>query len=361
MCDVKKTNSNFSVLTLKAGAYITFNACFLIMATGGIGRVYEYTTNSAVATGDGVAAAYRLGAAIKNISCIQFHPTAFNFIPGERPESGTEHPERRRLLSAAGETDELRSLKTRECFLISEAVRGDGAYLINRDGLRFMREYDRRLELAPRDVVSRAVVMESQRIGTDEFYLDISHRNPECIKRRFPGIYSNLLKYGYDLTTDKIPVYPCQHYVMGGINTDRNAQTNIKGLYAVGECAHTGVHGLNRLASNSLLEALVFARIAALCISYETAADTDVYETYEFRIPDNAEPVPVGLRTEIRKIMQESFFVIPDMSAVRKYFTRIEQFMSMFEENEYIINADYVEARSLTTVAYLILKEALLQ
>lgn len=183
----------------------------MMLATGGIGRVYEYTTNSAIATGDGITLAYEMGADIKNLSLVQFHPTAFN------------------------------NRHTRECFLISEAVRGEGAYLLNKDGERFMHNYDDRLELAPRDVVSHAIIHESRKLGSTEFYLDISRKDPEFLKNRFPMIYKNLLKQGYDLTKDRIPVFPCQHYLMGGINVDSFARTGIENLYAAGECSHTGV------------------------------------------------------------------------------------------------------------------------
>lgn len=168
-------------------------------------------------TGDGIAFAYRLGAKIKNLHLVQFHPTAFN----------NKHK--------------------RECFLISEAVRGEGAYLLNCKKERFMDRYDDRLELAPRDVVSHAIMMEEKATGSDHFYLDISRKDPEFIKNRFPMIYQNLLNAGYDMTKEPVPIYPCQHYLMGGINVDTRGRTNVDRLYACGECSHTGVHGNNRL------------------------------------------------------------------------------------------------------------------
>ena len=224
LCGVKKTGTGFSVDTLRQGEYTPFHCHFLLLATGGIGRVYEFTTNSAIATGDGITFAYELGAQIKNLSLVQFHPTAFN------------------------------NRHTRECFLISEAVRGEGAYLLNAAGERFMQRYDDRLELAPRDVVSHAIILESRRQGSQEFYLDISHKDPDFLRHRFPMIYENLLKQGYDLTRDRIPIFPCQHYLMGGIDVNADSRTGLDRLYAAGECSHTGVHGSNRLASNSLLE-----------------------------------------------------------------------------------------------------------
>ena len=217
LCGVKKTGTGFSVDTLRQGEYTPFHCHFLLLATGGIGRVYEFTTNSAIATGDGITFAYELGAQIKNLSLVQFHPTAFN------------------------------NRHTRECFLISEAVRGEGAYLLNAAGERFMQRYDDRLELAPRDVVSHAIILESRRQGSQEFYLDISHKDPDFLRHRFPMIYENLLKQGYDLTRDRIPIFPCQHYLMGGIDVNADSRTGLDRLYAAGECSHTGVHGSNRL------------------------------------------------------------------------------------------------------------------
>lgn len=329
LCNIKKTSTGFSTDILKDGVHNTFNSHFLVLATGGIGRVYDYTTNSAIATGNGISMAYELGADIKNLSLIQFHPTAFN----------NKH--------------------TRECFLISEAVRGEGAYLLNCNGERFMHKYDERLELAPRDVVSHSIMLESQATNSDDFYLDISHKDSEFLKNRFPMIYKNLLKQGYDLTKDRIPIFPCQHYLMGGINVDSFARTNINGLYAVGECSHTGVHGNNRLASNSLLEALVFSRRGASDINSKIEEVPKDFEQYEFIQPDTTEVIPHGIRTEVRHIMQKSYFVIPDKKSAVEGFERIKEFKKLLSTNDYVVNTDYVEAKSLVTIAYLILKEVI--
>lgn len=328
MCDVKKTETGFSFLVLKDEEYITCNSHYAIFATGGIGRVYEYTTNSAIATGDGISMAYNMGAKIKNLCYIQFHPTAFN------------------------------NRHTRECFLISEAVRGEGAYLKNCNGDRFMQNYDKRLELAPRDVVSHCIMFESQKTGSDKFYLDISHKDPEFIKQRFPMIYKNLLAAGYDMTKDMIPIYPCQHYLMGGINVNTLAQTNIDGLYACGECSHTGVHGNNRLASNSLLEALVFSRRAASDINGKAKEDKSGFTAAEFKTHENAPHIPSGMRTEIRKIMQNAYFVIPRVDKLKSGLERIKEIKSILDNGNYKIDRDYVEARSLSTVAFIVLSEA---
>ncbi len=333
LCRLKKTGTGFSADILKDGVHIICNSRRFILATGGIGRVYDYTTNSAIATGDGITLAYEMGANIKNLSLIQFHPTAFN------------------------------NRQTRECFLISEAVRGEGAYLKNKDGERFMQNYDERLELAPRDVVSHAIVTEGRRLESDEFYLDITHKDPEFLKNRFPMIYKYLLSQGIDMTKDMIPIYPCQHYLMGGINVNTHAMSSIDGLYAVGECSHTGVHGNNRLASNSLLEALVFGRQAAEEIGASLAAEgdksLDSLDCADFPISDTAVPIPQGIRTEIRHIMQKSYFVIPDMKEALAGFERISEIKHMLEEGDYVIDHNYVEAKSLATVAYLILKEVI--
>ena len=332
LCDVKKTNTGFSALTLHEGQYETHNSHFFIMATGGIGRVYDFTTNSAIATGDGIMFAYHLGAMIRGLSLIQFHPTAFN------------------------------NRHTRECFLISEAVRGEGAYLLNCDGERFMQRYDDRLELAPRDVVSNAIVLESRRTGSDEFYLDITHKDPEFIRSRFPMIYQNLLDQGYDMTRDRIPIYPCQHYLMGGIAVNSDSRTRVPGLYACGECSNTGVHGNNRLASNSLLEALVFSRHAAQDITKKMAhlAEKRFTET-EFDLHRDAPPVPHGIRTQLRHILQESYFVKPDAQKIQENFSRVCEILNDLDDGNYQINSDYVEARSTATIAFLILNEAMVE
>ncbi len=331
LCDVQKTKTGFSALTLHDGIYETVHSHFFIMATGGIGRVYEFTTNSAIATGDGIMFAYNMGAMIRGLSLIQFHPTAFN------------------------------NRHTRECFLISEAVRGEGAYLLNCNYERFMQRYDDRLELAPRDVVSNAIVLESRRTGSDEFYLDITHKDPEEVRNRFPMIYHNLLEQGYDMTKDRIPIYPCQHYLMGGIQVNPASRTKVPNLYACGECSNTGVHGNNRLASNSLLEALVFSRHAAQDITKRLSHVPDKFEEIEFDPHVDAPPVPHGIRTQLRHILQESYFVIPNAEKIQKNFSKVCEILHDLEDGNYLVNQDYVEARSTATIAFLILNEALIE
>ncbi len=328
MVRIRRTKTGFSLLVLKDGGYIPCNCRFCIFATGGIGRVYEYTTNSAIATGDGIAAAYRLGAEIKNLSYIQFHPTAFN------------------------------NRHTRECFLISEAVRGEGAYLKNCHLERFMHNYDKRLELAPRDVVSHSIIFEAKKTGSDEFYLDITHKDPEFIRNRFPMIYKNLLEAGYDMTKQPIPIFPCQHYLMGGIKVDIYSRTTIDRLYACGECSCTGVHGNNRLASNSLLEALVFSRRAAGDINQRAKNESGELIDYNFTLNTEGEHIPTGLRTEIRHIMQSAYFVMPDIKALADGYERIIEIKQLLDRGNFKPDRDYVEARSLATVAFIVLGEA---
>ena len=329
MCAVKQTTTGYSAfLKTQEDEYFTANCHFMILATGGIGRVYQFTTNSAIATGDGITFAYEMGAKIKNLSYVQFHPTAFN------------------------------NRATRECFLISEAVRGEGAYLLNCHKERFMHNYDERLELAPRDVVSHAIILESRKQNSTDFYLDISYKDSEFLKKRFPMIYQNLLEQGYDLTKEPVPIFPCQHYLMGGIDVDRDSETSLRNLYACGECSHTGVHGSNRLASNSLLEALVFSRRAAGDINQRALSGPKEYIDYRFTMPTETEHIPAGLRTEIRHIMQSAYFVMPNIQALADGYERIIEIKHLLDTGKFKLDRDYVEARSLATVAFIVLGEA---
>ena len=328
ICDLKKTENGFSFDVLQNDDHVYYNSHFAVLATGGIGRVYEFTTNSAIATGDGITFAYNLGAKIEHLSYIQFHPTAFN------------------------------DRKIRECFLISEAVRGEGAYLLNCNKERFMQNYDKRLELAPRDVVSHSIMFEAKRTGSDNFYIDISRKDPEFIKNRFPNIYKNLLKAGYDMTKEPVPIFPCQHYLMGGIKVDTRSMTEIENLYACGECSCTGVHGNNRLASNSLLEALVFSRHAASDINSKAEKVCGELTTYPFTVDYNAPKMPHGFRTEIRSIMQKAYFVMPNIEELFKGYDRVKEIKEFLENNSFYVDRDYVEAKSIATCAYIILDEA---
>ncbi len=309
------------------GEYRALTCSYCILCTGGIGRVYPYTTNSAIATGDGITLAHELGARIKNLRYVQFHPTAFAAAQG------------------------------RERFLISEAVRGEGALLLNCDGERFMSRYDDRGELAPRDVVSRSIMKEAARTGCEHFYLDIRFRGAAFIKDRFPMIYARCLEEGVDITRECIPVFPCQHYLMGGIDVNVYGDTTVDRLYAAGECSHTGVHGLNRLASNSLLEALVFARRTTYDISRRMRHETSGVTQPAPPAPTGGRPLAPGHRTRIREIMQKAWFVIPDYDAVEPGLREAEEILRDLREGGYALTTDFVEAKSLATVCTIILRE----
>ncbi len=323
-----KVLGGFYLSILKDGKSLYFGCNYCLLCTGGIGRVYKYTTNSAIATGDGIAFAYMLGAKIRHLSRVQFHPTAFAADKG------------------------------RERFLISEAVRGEGAVLLNCHGERFAHNYDKRGELAPRDVVSNAVAREAIRTGSENFYLDITHKPADFVRERFPLIYGRCLEEGVDITKDRIPVFPCQHYLMGGIDTDLDAHTSIDGLYAAGECAHTGVHGANRLASNSLLEALVYSRSAAEDITRKL----NKYGRKPLGLepahrPITGKKMPHGFRSQIREILQDAYFVLPKPEKYEESYRKVEDIIRELFGESYEISSDLVEAKSIAVVASIILDE----
>ena len=321
---VEKKDGGFLAGIFYDGMFRTVGCRFLVLATGGIGKIYKYSTNSKIATGDGFYFASKLGARIKNLSLIQFHPTAF---------AGGNEGER---------------------FLISESVRGEGAILLNGSGRRFMFDYDRRGELAPRDVVSKCIMKEQKATGSDRFYLDITAKEPEAVRNRFPAIYEKCLTYGIDITKDRIPVYPCHHYLMGGIDVDTCARTSVEGLYAVGECSHTGVHGNNRLASNSLLEALVFSRRAMKDIASQPDKGFPRHEDFAQRAGKKTDP---SLRDEIRNIMQKSFFVNPDYREISRSLPRIREIVSGLSGGGYEETRETVETLSMANAAQIILEE----
>ncbi|HEX8181000.1 MAG TPA: L-aspartate oxidase [Pyrinomonadaceae bacterium] len=273
----------------------------VVLASGGAGQVYLHTTNPAGATGDGMAMAYRAGAELADMEFVQFHPTALNVADAPR-------------------------------FLLSEALRGEGGVLLNAEGRRFMPRYHERAELAPRDVVSRSIVAELRRTATRTVYLDMTALDARFVRERFPKIYATCLRYGLDLTREPIPVAPAAHYSMGGIRTDLHGRTTLAGLYAAGEVACTGVHGANRLASNSLLEGLVFgARAgAAACADGAHAGLTDAERTAQ--AAHTAAPgdwrggeIALAVRKRVRRLMWERVGILRTRAALTRALTEFAQ------------------------------------
>lgn len=275
-----------------------FLANSIFLSTGGCGRLYQHTTNPSVATGDGIGLAVRAGAAVKNMEFMQFHPTTLY------------HPQMR-------------------SFLITEAARGAGGTLRNHLGHRFMFDYDERLELAPRDVVARAMEAEMKRLQTWCLYLDMAHLPREMIKAEFPTIYEKLKTIGLDITTDWIPVVPAQHYSCGGVKTDLSGRTSIPGLYAAGEVACTGVHGANRLASNSLLEALVFARAAGQASSVGDKPEAAASAPTKSRSISEARSIHI--RRTLQKTMTDRVAIVRSNAGLQEAKKVIEGLISEYE------------------------------
>lgn len=322
------------VLDIKTQQVERLLARATILATGGAGQVYQHTTNPAIATGDGIAMAYRAKARIANMEFIQFHPTS--------------------LYHAEADS-----------FLISEAVRGHGGILRNADGERFMKEYDDREELAPRDIVARAIDDQLKKRGEECVYLDITHLQAEEIRGEFPLIYKTCLKYGIDMTAESIPVVPAAHYICGGVITDLHGQTSINGLFACGEVAHTGVHGANRLASNSLLEALVFAdRSARRAIDYvkETSFHEEVPKWDESGTANPEEWVLISHnKRELQQVMSDYVGIVRSDLRLGRARRRIQL---LYEEVEDFyqrtkVSVPLCELRNLIGVAELIVRSAM--
>ena len=322
------------VLDENTGAVDTFLSRVTLMATGGVGAVYTTTTNPLVATGDGIAMVYRAKGTVRDMEFIQFHPTAL-FHPGDRPS-----------------------------FLITEAMRGYGAILRNTAGERFMEKYDPRLELAPRDVVARAIDSEMKAGGHDHVYLDVTHKDPGETRHHFPNIYAKCLSLGIDITKDYIPVAPAAHYLCGGIVVDTNAESSISRLYAVGECSCTGLHGGNRLASNSLIEAVVYAEAAARhaiehAHGYQLRDDVPLWNDEGTSHPEEMVLITQSAR-EVGQIMSTYVGIVRSDLRLDRAWNRLD---ILYEETERLFKQSKVsraicELRNIINVGYLIMRQA---
>lgn len=338
-----KNESSYSAKPICYGSYVfdsqqcrveIFRSKITLLATGGGGRIYAHTTNPDIATGDGIAMAYRAGARIGNLEFVQFHPTTLY------------HPKS-------------------DSFLISEAVRGEGGRLILKSGEPFMKKYHPMMELAPRDIVARAIDSELKRTGDQCVYLDVTHLGREFLKKRFPTIYKKCLELGIDISRDPIPVVPAAHYFCGGVVTDEFGKTDIENLYACGEVAMTGMHGANRLASNSLLEAVAFANFASQCVGVDLSQPMEMPEIPawdESGVFDSEEWVIISHdRSTLTRMMWDYVGIVRSNNRLRKAWERchlmIRDIREFYRKNP--VRPDVVELRNMATVAQLLIESAL--
>ena len=322
------------VLDTKKQHIDTFKAKYTVLATGGAGKVYLYTSNPDGASGDGIAMAWRAGCRIANMEFIQFHPTCLY------------HPDAK-------------------SYLITESIRGEGGKLLLPDGSEFMHEFDPRGVLAPRDIVARAIDHKMKKLGIDCVYIDISHKPKKFIERHFPNVYARCLKSGYDMTKEPVPVVPAAHYTCGGIMTDRHGRTDVKFLYAIGETSHTGLHGANRMASNSLLECLVFANLASMDINTRRLPETsnlDIPPWDESRVTEPDEEIVVAHNwDELRRFMWDYVGIVRTTKRLQRAKHRVDLLISEIDEyySNFRVSSDLIELRNITLVADIIIRSAL--
>jgi len=316
----------------------TLPAAAVVMATGGAGKVYRYTTNPDTSTGDGIAMAWRAGARVGNMEFIQFHPTCL-YYPGGHPQERS--------------------------FLITEALRGEGGRLLLPDGTRFMPAHDERAELAPRDIVARAIDFEMKKHGVDNVLLDATHLGADFLKEHFPTIYARCLKLGIDITQQPIPVVPAAHYTCGGVVTDLNGRSDVAGLYAVGETTYTGLHGANRLASNSLLECVVLGKTCADDILGRAGGSHPALPAWDESKVENADEQVVISHNwdELRLLMWNYVGIVRTTKRLERALHRIDLLRSEIDDYyaNFRVTRDLLELRNLVDCAELIVRSALMR